>query len=108
MRKVQLKTDAVFSALADSTRREILERLARRPLTVQEIADDLPISRPAVSRHIRVLKDAGLLSAPTESRKDAYHLAPEGLAVVDLWLARYRMFWNKRLIELSKRFDQKK
>jgi DNA-binding transcriptional ArsR family regulator len=98
--------DAIFAALGDPTRRKILEALAHRPLTVQELANAFPISRPAVSRHLHRLKEAGLVTPSSSNRKDAYRLAPDGLVVVDLWLTRYRSFWAKRLYELARRFEK--
>lgn len=78
------RPDAALAALGDASRREILQLLATRRRSVQEIADGLPISRPAVSRHLRVLKDAGLVAEEAVGTRRIYHLEPEGdLAVRD-------------------------
>jgi DNA-binding transcriptional ArsR family regulator len=83
-----------FAALADPTRREIFERLARRPLAVGEIADGLPVSRPAVSQHLKVLKDAGLVTMHTEGTRNVYQIDFRAIAAMRAYLDR---FWNKAL-----------
>lgn len=92
---------AVYRAIADRTRRAILDRLLQGPLTVREIARHFPISRPAVSRHLRLLRRAKLVEAEPRGRERFYHAAPAPLAVVDEWLARYRLFWQTRLLALK-------
>jgi DNA-binding transcriptional ArsR family regulator len=77
-----------FEALGDPNRREILRTLASGDLPVHEIAEKLPISRPAVSRHLRLLKDAGLVSERTLGTRHIYHLENEGLATVQSYLER--------------------
>ena len=84
----------VVSALADPTRREIFERLAAQPQSVGALALDLPISRPAVSQHLRVLKKAGLVSDRAEGAKRVYQIDPAGLSVMRQWLDR---FWERSL-----------
>ena len=84
----------VASALADPTRREIFERLAAQPQSVGALALDLPISRPAVSQHLRVLKKAGLVSDRAEGAKRVYQIDPAGLSVMRQWLDR---FWERSL-----------
>jgi DNA-binding transcriptional ArsR family regulator len=71
-----------MAALGDATRRNIFEMLSVRPSSVADIARRLPVSRPAVSQHLRVLKDAGLVTLRTEGTRNIYHLDPEGLAVL--------------------------
>jgi DNA-binding transcriptional ArsR family regulator len=83
-----------FAALADPTRREIFERLARRPLAVGEIADGLPVSRPAVSQHLKVLKDAGLVTMHAEGTRNVYQIDFRAIAAMRAYLDR---FWNKAL-----------
>jgi DNA-binding transcriptional ArsR family regulator len=85
---------AALSALADPTRREILERLRRGPLAVGEVALGLPVSRPAVSQHLRVLKDAGLVSERREGTRRLYGVSPRGLAELRRYLER---FWREAL-----------
>lgn len=84
----------VVTALADPTRREIFERLAVRPQSVGALALELPISRPAVSQHLRVLKKAGLVSDRAEGAKHVYQIDPAGLSVMRQWLDR---FWERSL-----------
>jgi DNA-binding transcriptional ArsR family regulator len=83
-----------FAALADPTRREIFERLARRPLAVGEIAEGLPVSRPAVSQHLKVLKDAGLVTMRTEGTRNLYQIDFRAIAAMRAYLDR---FWHKAL-----------
>jgi len=79
--RAELHREAL-DALGDATRREILEMLSRGGRSVQEIADDLPISRPAVSRHLRLLKDAGLAIDEHEGTRRVYHLRQEGIDAI--------------------------
>lgn len=83
-----------FAALADPTRREIFERLSKKPLSVAEVADGLPVSRPAVSQHLRVLKDAGLVTMRTEGTRNVYAVDFKTIAAMRDYLDR---FWNKAL-----------
>jgi DNA-binding transcriptional ArsR family regulator len=91
----------VFEALADPTRRRVLELLAERELTAGEIAAAFTVSRPAVSRHLRVLREAGLVKARRDSQRRVYGLDPGPLHELDLWLERYRRFWPDRLDALE-------
>ena len=75
-----------FSALADSTRRELLERLAERPQTVGVLARNFPISRPAVSQHLKILKDAGLVTDEARGTSRIYRIDPKGLGPLRRWL----------------------
>jgi DNA-binding transcriptional ArsR family regulator len=83
-----------LSALADQTRRAILERLAEGPATVNEIAEPFDISLPAISRHLKVLESAGLISRGREAQWRPCQLEPQALKHVDDWLAYYRRFWT--------------
>lgn len=83
-----------LQALADPTRREILERLRSGPLPVGAVAQGLPVSRPAVSQHLRVLKDAGLVSEQREGTKRLYGVSPRGLVELRRYLDR---FWGEVL-----------
>ena len=75
-----------FAALGDPTRRAIFERVAARPSAVGELARGLPVSRPAVSQHLRVLKEAGLVSETPEGTRRIYRLDPRGIAAMRAWL----------------------
>jgi len=89
--------DMVLQALADGSRRTVLEILRDHPATAGELADALPIARPGVSRHLRVLREAGLVNVRQEAQRRIYSLRPEPLAEVDAWLGDYRALWQSRL-----------
>jgi DNA-binding transcriptional ArsR family regulator len=89
--------EAVLRALADESRRTMLETLTRGPATAGELAALLPIARPGVSRHLRVLREAGLVQVRQEAQRRVYSLRLEPLAEVDEWLARYRALWEHRM-----------
>jgi DNA-binding transcriptional ArsR family regulator len=88
--------EAVLRALADESRRTVLETLASGPATAGDLAELLPIARPGVSRHLRVLREAGLVEVRQEAQRRVYSLRPEPLAEIDEWLARYRALWEHR------------
>ena len=90
-----------FSALADPTRRAILARLASGEATVNELAEPFDISLPAVSRHLKVLEGAGLISRGREAQWRPCKLEPEALRGVDVWLEEYRRLWEARLDRLE-------
>ena len=75
-----------FAALSDPTRRKILERVAARPSSVGEMARGLPVSRPAVSQHLRVLKEAGLVSETPDGARRIYRIDPRGIGAIREWL----------------------
>ena len=91
------RMDAVLQALADQSRRTVLEILRDHPATAGELADALPIARPGVSRHLRVLREAGLVDVRQEAQRRIYSLHPEALVEVDEWLGEYRVLWQNRL-----------
>ena len=88
--------DAVLHALADHSRRTVLDALGQGEATAGELAALLPIARPGVSRHLRVLREAGLVEVRQEAQRRVYSLRPEPLAEVDQWLGRYRALWEQR------------
>ena len=89
--------EAALRALADESRRTMLETLAGGPATAGELAALLPIARPGVSRHLRVLRQAGLVEVRQQAQRRIYSLRLEPLAEVDRWLGRYRDLWEQRL-----------
>jgi DNA-binding transcriptional ArsR family regulator len=89
--------DAVLQALSDGSRRIVLDALKDGPATVGDLAALLPIARPGVSRHLRVLREAGLVDVRREAQFRVYSLRPEPLAQVDEWLGHYRSLWEQRL-----------
>ncbi|MBV8638830.1 MAG: winged helix-turn-helix transcriptional regulator [Candidatus Eremiobacteraeota bacterium] len=106
-----MKLDAVFSALADPTRRRIVERLARKPSTVGEIASEFPISQPAISKHVRVLEDSGLIVREVVGRTHYLNLTPEAMEAASAWIERQRRYWNAvldRLDHLLEKPERKK
>lgn len=84
-------------ALGDQSRRTMLEILRDHPASVTELADALPIARPGVSRHLRVLREAGLVTVEHDAQRRVYSLRPEALVEVDDWLEAYRGLWRQRL-----------
>lgn len=99
----------IFKVLADPTRRAVLERLASAEMTATELREGFPISQPAMSQHLAVLRGAGLISERREGRFAHYRVEPSGMAPLHQWLARYRAFWPDRvgaLQDLLKEMDQ--
>ncbi|MEO0996819.1 MAG: metalloregulator ArsR/SmtB family transcription factor [Pseudomonadota bacterium] len=92
---------SVFAAIADPTRRVILDRLRAGEIGAGELAEQFPVSRPAIARHVRVLRKAGLVSQRVDAQRRFYSLKPEALAAVDAWLAPYRLFWAARLVDIK-------
>ena len=86
--------NAAFAALADPTRREVFERLALGGKSVGELAQGMPVSRPAVSQHLKVLKEAGLVTDEAEGTRRIYHIDPNGLGALRAWLDQ---FWGLEL-----------
>ncbi len=99
--------DELLTVLADPTRREIIALLAERERSAGELVAAFTVSQPAISRHLRVLREAGLVRVRGEGQRRIYRLDPAPLAALDAWLARYRHFWSARLDALERRLDQK-
>ena len=89
--------DAVLQALADPSRRVVLGILRDHEATAGVLADALPIARPGVSRHLRELREAGLVDVRQDAQRRIYRLRPEALSGIDEWLADYRDLWVQRL-----------
>lgn len=96
------RTESAFSAIADPTRRAILDLVRTRELSAGDIARRFPVSRPAIAKHVRVLRQAGLLRERRASTQRFYSLDPAALQAVDQWLAPYRLFWAARLVDLKR------
>ena len=94
---------AAFAAIADPTRRQVLERLSARPLAVGEIAAGMPVSRPAVSQHLKVLKEAGLVSDRQDGTRRIYAIDPKGLGAMRAWLDQ---FWDSALVALKAEIER--
>lgn len=100
-RSVTYTSDAAFSALADPTRRAVLDLLRSGKLSAGRIAQAFPVSRPAISKHLRVLRRADLVRENREGRHHFYDLNPAPLKAVDAWLNRYRIYWANSLTTLK-------
>ena len=95
---------AVFSALSDPTRRQVVELLSRRPsVTASQLAQELPISRQAIAKHLATLADAGLVAAAHQGRETRYRLTPEPLTGAMQWMATAGARWDDRLARLAQR-----
>jgi DNA-binding transcriptional ArsR family regulator len=95
----------VFDVLTDPSRRRILDLLRRREHLVGELVEDLGLSQPGVSKHLRVLREAGLVRVRVDAQRRWYGLDPAPLAEVDRWLAPYRRYWADRLDLLERHLD---
>lgn len=100
-RSVTYSPEAIFQALADPTRRAVLDMLRRGSQPAGNIAGAFPVSRPAISRHLRLLRHAHLVREIREGRNRVYHLNPEPLRAVDSWIEHYRTFWSASLANLK-------
>jgi DNA-binding transcriptional ArsR family regulator len=95
-----------FSALSDPTRRQVLDLLYRRERTAGELGGAFPsVTQPGISRHLRVLREAGLVRVRKEGRLRVYTLRSEGLAPLDAWISKYRGFWETELDALEAHLD---
>ena len=104
-----MDTTEIFRALADPTRRAVFERLAAGTQNATELREGFAISQPAMSQHLAVLRQAGLVTEARAGRSINYSIAPEGLAPLGDWLARYGKFWPARIDNLKvllKEMDQ--
>jgi DNA-binding transcriptional ArsR family regulator len=101
-RVVTYSPEATFHALADPTRRALLDLLRQGSQPAGQIASAFPVSRPAISKHLRLLRRAQLVHEHRQGRLRVYELNPESLKVVDSWLEPYRVFWRANLTSLKK------
>jgi DNA-binding transcriptional ArsR family regulator len=102
------RLDATFAALADPTRRAILARLASGEASVTELAEPFAMSQPAISKHLKVLERAGLVSRGRDAQRRPRRLEPKPLAQATVWLERYRRFWERRFQRLDALLDELK
>ncbi len=100
-RSATYSAGSTFSALADPTRRAVLDLLRRGSLPAGRIAEAFPVSRPAISKHLRLLRRAHLVQERREGRHRLYQLNPAPLKAVDSWLNHYRIFWQASLSSLK-------
>jgi DNA-binding transcriptional ArsR family regulator len=99
-------SSAAWIALADPRRRAALELLLDRPRSVNELADRLELSQPSTSKHLRVLREAGLVTVRPDRQRRLYAIDPQPMAELHEWLARYRRLWDARLDALERRLDE--
>ena len=104
MARAATTTDA-FNAVAEPRRRQILDVLAGGERPVNDLLGELGMTQPQVSKHLRVLREAGLVAVRVDAQRRRYRLRPAPLAEVDAWLAPYRRFWSERLDALERYLD---
>jgi DNA-binding transcriptional ArsR family regulator len=97
--------DEVFTVLADPTRRQIIELLAEREHSAGELVAVFPVSQPAISRHLRVLRESGFVRVRGDGQRRIYTLEARRLSELDDWLAHYRRFWSARLDDLDAQLE---
>ena len=96
----------LFEALADPTRRQIVELVALQEMSAGDIASRFDVTRPAISRHLRVLRESGLLTARGDAQRRMYALDPDALDDLDQWIERTRSFWSGRLARLDRHLEE--
>ncbi|MFP2932732.1 ArsR/SmtB family transcription factor [Pyxidicoccus sp. 3LG] len=98
----------VFVAIADPTRRQLLDLLRGSERPAGELAEAFPrLTQPGISRHLRVLREAGLVSVRRDEQRRMYSLRPEGLVELDAWISTYRPFWEAQLDSLERHLDRR-
>lgn len=102
-----MNTMAIFGALADPTRRRILELLSVRERSVGEIVEEFDVSQPAISRHLRVLREAGLVACRGDGQRRVYRFDPASLRELDDWVEGRRRAWSRRLDALEAHLEER-
>lgn len=98
--------DAIFTALAEPNRRRIIETLAASERSVGELAAELGLAQPAMSKHLKVLRESGFVSRQVAAQQRRYRLEPSGFAALDAWMAPYRRLWTRHLDALARHLDE--
>ncbi|MCC6705017.1 MAG: winged helix-turn-helix transcriptional regulator [Thermomicrobiales bacterium] len=98
--------ETTFAVLAEPARRQMLDLLRERERTVNELVEHVGLSQPAVSKHLRVLRQAGLVEVRQDAQRRWYRLQPQPLTEIEAWLAPYRRFWTDRLDALERYLDE--
>ena len=101
-----MASTATWSALTDPHRRQALNLLRQRPRTVTELTTELGLSQPGTSKHLRILREAGLVRVRVDAQRRVYELDPAPLVALDDWLAPYRRFWDRHLDALGRHLDE--
>ncbi len=91
----------IFSAIADPTRRAILDLMRQGEMNAGDLAEHFPVSRPAIARHVKILRGAGLVRQRTDAQRRFYSLNAASLGQVDQWLAPFRLFWSARMMDIK-------
>ncbi|CAG7651306.1 HTH-type transcriptional regulator [Paenibacillus solanacearum] len=97
-----------YAIIAEPSRRRIMDRLLQSDSSVNELVRDLDLSQPLISKHLRTLRESGLVRVRIEAQRRIYSIDPRPLAEVDEWLSAYRMTWNRHVDALVEHLDQKK
>lgn len=95
-----------FTALSDPTRRRIIEQLALGETSFGDLAEQFEMSRPAVSQHLKALRDAGIVTSRADAQRRIYRLSEDGLDEIDAWLGKVRSFWARRLDRLEELLNE--
>ena len=103
-----MATAATFQVLGDPSRHAIVELLRSGERPVGELVESLSLSQPAVSKHLRVLKEAGIVEARAEAQRRVYRIRPEPFVQLDGWLAGYRQLWNEHLDRLEEHLEKRR
>lgn len=103
---ITVMASGVFEVLGEPVRRRVLDLLLERPRPVGELVELLGLSQPGTSKHLRVLREAGLVRVRVDAQRRWYELSPEPLTEVDAWVRPYRRFWGERLDALERRLDE--
>ena len=103
-----MTTPSTFQVLGDPSRHAIVELLRSGERPVGELVEHLSLSQPAVSKHLRVLKEAGLVAARTDAQRRVYRIRPEPFMELEVWLAGYRELWNEHLDRLEDHLDRRR
>jgi DNA-binding transcriptional ArsR family regulator len=101
------RVSSSWQALADPNRRAVLALLLERPRPVGELVEQLGLSQPGTSKHLKVLREAGLVQVRQDANRRVYALDPGPIRELDIWLAPYRRLWNESLDELGRHLDRK-
>ena len=96
----------VFQAIADPVRRDIIELVSTEPRTVNAIAEQFQISRPAISKHLRILNECGIITMQKQGRERYCHIEPRNLIPAFLWIEQYRTLWESRIDQFEDYLDQ--
>jgi DNA-binding transcriptional ArsR family regulator len=102
-----MPSDAAIEVLAEPSRRQILDLLRDGERSVGELVDGVQLSQPAVSKHLRILRDSGLVNVRADAQRRLYRIRPEPLIELDAWLATYRALWTESLDRLEQHLDNK-